>query len=81
MPNSSNKLCFRIFADDTNIFYSSSSIDEIERVLNEELYHVLQYCTANKLSINYKKTYYMLVTSANKKNVRFILAILRKRHI
>ena len=30
MPNCSNKLSFRIFADDTNVFYSNLSIDEIE---------------------------------------------------
>ena len=53
------KLSFRIFADDTNIFYSNPSIDEIERVMNEELNHILQYCITNKLSINYKKTNYM----------------------
>ncbi len=76
MPNCSKKLSFRIFADDTNIFYSSPSIDEIERVMNEEFNHILQYCIINKLSINYKKTNYMLLKSSNKKthhiNIRHI---------
>ena len=62
-PNCSNKLQFRIFADDTNIFYSNTSIDEVEK-----LFH---YCATNKLSINLKKTNFMLITNSNK-NVRYI---------
>ena len=50
MPNCSNKLSFRIFADDTNVFRSNSSIDETERVMNEELHRILKYCMINKLS-------------------------------
>ena len=67
LPNSSKKLMFRIFADDTNIFYSSNNLDELERVVNDELEKVLKYCTDNKLSINFKKTNYMLITSPKKK--------------
>ena len=33
MPNCSNKLQFRIFADGTNVFYSNSPIDEVESVM------------------------------------------------
>jgi hypothetical protein len=65
-PNCSKKLSFRIFADDTNIFYSHISIDEIERVMNDEL-HIIQYCNINKISINYNKTNYMVITSTKKK--------------
>ena len=67
MPNCSKKLSFRIFADDTNIFYSHISIDEIERVMNDELHHIIQYCNINKISINYNKTNYMVLTSTKKK--------------
>ena len=67
MPNCSKKLSFRIFADDTNIFYSHISIDEIERVMNDELHHIIQYCNINKISINYNKTNYMVITSTKKK--------------
>ena len=51
LPNSSKKLLFRIFADDTNIFYSSKHLNELERVVNKELTNVLEYCAVNKLSI------------------------------
>ena len=73
MPNCSNKLSFRIFADDTNVFCSNSSIDEIERVMNEELNHIFQYCMINKLSINYNKTNYMLLKPSNKKTRHIII--------
>ena len=68
MPNCSKKLSFRIFADDTNVFYSSNSIDDIEKVMNEELQSILQHCNVNKLSINIKKTNFMVITSCRKKN-------------
>ena len=47
LPNTSSKLILRIFADDTNIFYSSN---------DSEFGNVLNYCAANMLSINFKKT-------------------------
>ena len=52
MPNCSNTLQFRIiFADDTNVFYSNSSIDEVESVTNIEIEKLFRYCATNKLSI------------------------------
>ena len=67
LPNSSKKLSFRIFADDTNIFFTSSNPNEVEFTMNEEIKLVLKYCTINKLSVNFKKTNYMLITSSKKK--------------
>ena len=67
LPNASSKLIFRIFADDTNIFYSSNDCDELQRVINEELGNVPKYCAANMLSINFKKTNYTIIASPKKK--------------
>ena len=67
LPSTSSKLIFGIFAGDTNIFYSSSDSDELQRVINEELGKVLKYCAANMLSINFKKTNYMIIASPKKK--------------
>ena len=54
--------------DEFNIsFYSSSSAHDLETVMNQELTKVLKYCAANKLSINFKNTNYMLITSPRKK--------------
>ena len=60
LPNSSSRFSFRIFADDTNIFFSSSCLNELESVANNELALVLRYCASNKLSVNFKETNYML---------------------
>jgi hypothetical protein len=51
LRNCSKTFLFRIFADDTNIFYSSNSVNELEKTINDELKHVLKYCNDNKLSI------------------------------
>ncbi len=67
MPNCSKKLSFRIFADDTNIFYSSTNIREVENVMNEELItNIRRYCAINKLSINLKKTNFMIISAKRK---------------
>ena len=67
MPRSSKKLTFRIFADDTNTFYSSKDPEQLQSVINEEPGKVLKFCAANMLSINFKNTNYMIITSPNKK--------------
>ena len=64
LPNCSSKLSFRIFADDTNMFYTSNNLRNLESVMNEEFKLVVQYCVTNKLSINLSKTNYILVSSS-----------------
>ena len=67
LPKCSTKLHFRIFADDTNIFFSSNNPKELENIINDEMENVLQYCILNRLSINFKKTNYMIVATPRKK--------------
>ena len=67
LPNFSEKLSFRIFADDTNIFFTGSNPNEVEFTMNEEIKLVLKYCAIYKLSVNFKKTNYMLISSSKKK--------------
>ena len=55
IANSSDKLSFRLFADDANIFYASDDINDIESVINCEITSVLNYYSRNKLSVNMKK--------------------------
>ena len=64
LTNCSKKLSFRIFADDTNMFYTSDKLHHLETVMNEELKLVFEYCIINKLSINLAKTNYMLISSS-----------------
>jgi len=56
-----------MFADDTNIFYSHKQPDEVERVMNIELENILNYCKINKLTVNYKKTHYMIIKSSRRR--------------
>ena len=68
ISNCSDKLNFRIFADDTNVFASSPSIQDLEKLINEDLVKIKEWCDLNKLSINIKKTNYMIVKSPKKKS-------------
>ena len=47
---------FHIFADDTNLFYSNSSLIEREETINYNLTLVSNWLKANKLSLNIDKT-------------------------
>ena len=64
---SSDKPSFRLFADDTNVFASSKNLKELESTMNQELQKVKNWCDINKLSINLKKTNFMLIKSVQKK--------------
>ena len=44
IPNCSEKLSFRIFADDTNIFASSPNATQLETLINQELLKVKEWC-------------------------------------
>ena len=46
-------------ADDTNVFASSPSIRDLEKLNNGELAKIKEWCDLNKLNI--KKTNYMIV--------------------
>ena len=40
LPNSSPKLCFYCFADDTNIYFEADNVSELENVINKDLGNV-----------------------------------------
>jgi hypothetical protein len=65
MKYCSNILNFILFADDTNIFYSCSNPDDLYRVVNAELAKLSNWFKANKLSLNLKKTHYIIFGSHN----------------
>ena len=52
-------LRFILFADDTNLFYSDKSLDNLQNVLNTELSKLVEWFRANKLSLNAQKTNYI----------------------
>ena len=56
-----------LFADDTSIFYSHSDPNCLESVLNNELCNLDIWLKCNMLSINVKKTNYIIFKSRQKK--------------
>jgi hypothetical protein len=64
--NCSSVLYFVLFADDTNIFYSNNSHIDLMRIINTELVKLLDWFRSNKLSLNAKKTKYLIFGNKNK---------------
>ena len=64
----SDLLYFIIFADDTNILLSNKDINTLYNDMNSELVSVAQWFNANKLSLNIKKTNYMLFSKSVRKS-------------
>ena len=61
LPSCSDKLSFKIFADNTNIFASASDLKTLEALMNSELEKVKEWCDVNKLLINMSKTNFMII--------------------
>lgn len=59
LPNASPLLYFILFADDTNVFYSNSSLDAPILDVNSELKNIAEWFQVNKLSLNLDKTNYI----------------------
>lgn len=49
-----------LFADDTNSLASGSNLEQLVSTVNEELKKVVIWLASNKLSLNIKKTHFML---------------------
>ena len=63
---SSEILKFILYADDTNIFYSCEILDQLSEVVNWELRGVMQWFRANRLSVNLKKTNFVVFGSSGR---------------
>ena len=63
MASVSNVLFPILFADDTNVFLSGNNIDELIRIMNNELTKIVVWLDCNKLSFNISKTHYILFRS------------------
>ena len=57
---SSDLLFSILFADDTSVFIEGPNFENISKILNTELEKVNMWLKANKLTINTKKTHYMM---------------------
>ena len=61
IANSSKHLSFYLFADDTSIIYANKNLHNLEQIVNSELSNVSDWLIANKLTLNFKKSNYVLV--------------------
>ena len=66
LPRISEVLQFYLFADDTNIYYETESIDKLEKIINKELKKLYTWLIVNRLSLNIKKTNFLVFHPYNK---------------
>lgn len=60
LPDSCKLLKTILFADDATFLCSGKNIDEATCIMNSELEKIYSWLNLNKLSLNYKKTHYMI---------------------
>ena len=69
------KLTSTLFADDTVLSISESNSTELQSIVNRELEKVNEWLHFNKLSLNYSKTSYMIVSRKNNQLTDFDVKI------
>jgi hypothetical protein len=62
-----NKLLFYLFADDTTVFATADTDNDLYDTMNSELLHLTNWFHANLLSLNVKKTNYIIFSSSRRK--------------
>ncbi len=67
LSNTSTKLSFIQFADDTSIFIKGKSVSNMCKLMNSEIKHVSEWLKNNMLTLNVSKTNYMIMASQGKK--------------
>ena len=81
LPNVSKFLQFYLFADDTNIYYESSDLFNIQKILNREFRKVRKWLEANRLALNIEKTKFVLFHSSQHKLTQTIVLKIGKNKI
>ena len=54
------------FADDTNLFYISKSVKNLNKLVNRDMKHLNNWLSANKISLNVEKTELVIFKSPRK---------------
>ena len=75
LPNISDAFTTVLFADDTTISFKCNSAEEFNNLSNIEMNKFFRWATANKLSINISKTYFIIHSFRNLRNNDFTLKI------
>ena len=72
MTSTSQKVLFILFAEDTNIFCSHESLQELFKIVNDEMTKLTDWFKSNKLSLNIDKTNYIIVGTKTSNNIHHI---------
>ena len=81
LPNISKILNFYLFADHTNIYYESTSLNELERTVNKELNKLYLWRNVNRLSLNIDKTNFIIFHPYNKPVKQHVTIKINKKTI
>jgi len=65
--NPLTNLNFFLFADDTNALYADKNLKSLETTVNQGLSKLFDWLTANKLTLNIKKTNFVIFRLAQRK--------------
>ena len=66
ISNISSIIDIILFADDTNIVFSDKCLTTLESIVNTEIQKISRWLQINKLSLNIKKTNYIIFKSKQK---------------
>ena len=75
LPNISKVLKFYLFADDTNIYYESKNLNNLEKFMNKELEKLYEWLSINRLSLNISKTNFVIFHPPNKPKIPVTILI------
>ena len=81
LPAVCKKLKFYLFADDTNIYFESDSLDLLEKTMNKELKKVDKWLTTNSLALNVDKSHFAFFHSSSNIPHRKIRIKIRNKRI
>ncbi|CAF0946219.1 unnamed protein product [Brachionus calyciflorus] len=63
LPLFLNNSNVKLFADDTTIYIIDENLDKISEKFNIEMNYLLDWCSFNKMDINWSKAFYMIFTN------------------
>ena len=61
LPNTSKRLSFHLFADETYIHCSRKNLNDLELILSQELNAVAKWMNSNKLALSILKTIFFFI--------------------
>ena len=74
-------MSFFLFADDTNIYYESDDLRELEKTVNKELKILSLWLNLNRLALNVSKTNFVIFRSTKKPVNHNVILIMNRRAI